>query len=63
LSLIIDDDVYLTTTDLLKEYVLNDTGAVFQGNYKQIHAKVWNFAQVNKNNSKQKHKKYKIYNI
>ena len=39
------DDVYLTTTDLLKEYVLNDTGAVFQGNYKQINAKVWNFAQ------------------
>lgn len=43
---IIDDECYLATTSLLNEYVLNDTGAVFQGNYKQINAKVWNFAQV-----------------
>lgn len=65
LSLITDDDVYLTTTDLLKEYVLNDTGAVFQGNYKQINAKVWNFAQVNKNNLKKntKYIRYIIYDM
>ncbi|XP_071173107.1 protein-glutamine gamma-glutamyltransferase K-like isoform X1 [Mytilus edulis] len=40
-----DDDVYFENTSLLKEYVLNDSGAIFHGNYKQIGAKPWFFGQ------------------
>ncbi|VDI37121.1 transglutaminase 1 [Mytilus galloprovincialis] len=44
-----DDDVYFDNNSLLKEYVLNDSGAIFHGNYKQIGAKPWFFGQVNSN--------------
>ncbi|KAJ8298856.1 hypothetical protein KUTeg_022916 [Tegillarca granosa] len=41
-----DDDVYFPDGNLLEEYVENDSGAIFIGNYKQIGAKPWFFGQV-----------------
>ncbi|KAL5022640.1 hypothetical protein ScPMuIL_001795 [Solemya velum] len=40
-----DDVCYMSTTDLLKEYVLNDSGCIFTGNSSQLSVKLWNFAQ------------------
>ncbi|XP_069113007.1 hemocyte protein-glutamine gamma-glutamyltransferase-like [Argopecten irradians] len=40
-----DDQVYLHDDGLLKEYVLNDTGNIFVGNYKYNSAKPWAFGQ------------------
>jgi hypothetical protein len=33
-------------TELLDEYILNESGAVWRGNYTQPGAKEWNFGQV-----------------
>ncbi|OWF37367.1 annulin-like [Mizuhopecten yessoensis] len=40
-----EDTTYFPTSALLDEYVLNDKGAVYQGNYRQISAKPWRFGQ------------------
>ncbi|XP_021358243.1 protein-glutamine gamma-glutamyltransferase K-like [Mizuhopecten yessoensis] len=40
-----DDAVYLDDPNLLNEYILNESGAIFHGNYKQIGAKPWFFGQ------------------
>ncbi|KAJ8298605.1 hypothetical protein KUTeg_022665 [Tegillarca granosa] len=40
-----DDSVYFPDNKLLEEYVNNDSGVIFQGNYKQIGAKPWFFGQ------------------
>ncbi|XP_050399134.1 annulin isoform X2 [Patella vulgata] len=40
-----DDTVYYPTEKLLDEYVLNDGGALFYGNYRQIGSRGWNFGQ------------------
>ena len=37
----------MATTDLLDEYVLNETGCVYRGNAWTRGAKEWNFGQVN----------------
>ncbi|KAJ8298608.1 hypothetical protein KUTeg_022668 [Tegillarca granosa] len=42
-----DDDVYLPNDQLLKEYIENDSGVIFQGTNKQIGGKPWFFGQVN----------------
>lgn len=39
------DTVYMETTDLLKEYVLNDQGCVYRGTSNSIGARPWNFGQ------------------
>ncbi|KAJ8303153.1 hypothetical protein KUTeg_019549, partial [Tegillarca granosa] len=41
-----EDEVYFSITALLEEYILNDSGAIFHGNYKQIGAKPWFYGQV-----------------
>lgn len=41
-----DDPVYLEKENLLDEYVLNDKGVIFCGNYRQIGGRPWNFGQV-----------------
>ncbi|KAK3086357.1 hypothetical protein FSP39_017356 [Pinctada imbricata] len=40
-----EDDVYFDSRDLLEEYLLNDSGVIFNGNYKQIGAKPWFYGQ------------------
>ncbi|ESO95006.1 hypothetical protein LOTGIDRAFT_188829 [Lottia gigantea] len=40
-----EDTVYLPTEKLLDEYILNDGGAIYYGNYRQIGSRGWNFAQ------------------
>ncbi|XP_064611094.1 hemocyte protein-glutamine gamma-glutamyltransferase-like [Liolophura sinensis] len=40
-----DDTVYLDNQELLNEYVLNDTGGIFVGNYKQFRPRPWFFGQ------------------
>ena len=39
-----DDQVYMTSEEEKAEYVLNDVGKMYTGNYKQVGAKPWNFA-------------------
>jgi len=46
-SFFLDDQVYMGTEDLLDEYILNESGAIFSGNYRQRAVKPWNFGQVN----------------
>lgn len=41
-----EDEVYFNDTKLLEEYILNDSGAIFHGNYKQVGAKPWFYGQV-----------------
>lgn len=41
-----DDQVFMATEGLLDEYILNESGAIYGGNYHQIGAKPWNFGQV-----------------
>ena len=41
-----EDLVYLDDEDLLDEYVMNESGKIYSGNYKQIGYKTWNFGQV-----------------
>ncbi|XP_041376718.1 annulin-like [Gigantopelta aegis] len=40
-----EDEVYMSDTELLNEYVLNDDGVLFQGTFKQIGPKPWYFGQ------------------
>lgn len=40
-----DDQVYIATEELLAEYILNESGALFSGNYRQRAIKPWNFGQ------------------
>jgi hypothetical protein len=35
----------MATEGLLDEYILNESGAIYGGNYHQIGAKPWNFGQ------------------
>jgi hypothetical protein len=44
--ILLDDTVYMPQTELLDEYILNESGAVWRGNYTQPGAKEWNFGQV-----------------
>ncbi|KAF6022093.1 F13A1 [Bugula neritina] len=39
------DAVYMKDETWRKEYVLNDTGKIYTGNYKQIYGRPWNFGQ------------------
>ena len=40
------DDVYMEDEVLRDEYVMNDVGKIFFGNYNQIGARFWIYAQV-----------------
>ncbi|KAL4235093.1 hypothetical protein ACF0H5_006731 [Mactra antiquata] len=40
-----DDEVYMADDELLKEYVLNETGKIYSGNFKKITSKPWVFGQ------------------
>nr|XP_022335793.1 uncharacterized protein LOC111132291 [Crassostrea virginica] len=40
-----DDPVYMDEEKYLEEYILNDKGVLFCGNYRQIGARPWNFGQ------------------
>ncbi|XP_002937793.3 protein-glutamine gamma-glutamyltransferase 4 [Xenopus tropicalis] len=44
-----DDDVYMPNEDERQEYVINNTGYIFRGSYKNIKAKPWNFGQFEDN--------------
>lgn len=46
LCLAADDAVYLPDEQLLKEYILNETGKIYIGNKTSIREKPWNFGQV-----------------
>ncbi|XP_041094577.1 protein-glutamine gamma-glutamyltransferase K-like isoform X2 [Polyodon spathula] len=39
------DDVFMKDEELLKEYILNETGKIYYGTEKQITARTWNFGQ------------------
>ena len=39
------DAVFLANDDERKEYLLEDTGLIWRGSYKNFHAKKWNFGQ------------------
>ena len=41
-----DDTVYMSDEQKLEEYVLNDSGCLFQGQARQIGAVPWFFGQV-----------------
>ncbi len=41
-----DDAVYMEDEVDRDEYVFNDTGILYRGNYSQIGAKPWNYDQV-----------------
>lgn len=41
-----EDGVYMENEMWRDEYILNDVGKIYAGNYKQIGAKPWNFGQV-----------------
>ena len=49
--LFLDDPVYMDEEKYLEEYILNDKGVLFCGNYRQIGARPWNFGQVFLHNS------------
>ncbi|CAG2211786.1 TGM1 [Mytilus edulis] len=40
-----DDQVFMGTEQLLDEYILNESGAIWSGNYRQMGVKPWNFGQ------------------
>lgn len=40
-----DDAVYMENEDERDEYVMNDSGKIYSGNYKQIGSKPWEFGQ------------------
>ena len=44
----LDDQVYMPEESERKEYVLNDTGRVYQSSGKGVQGKPWNFGQVDK---------------
>lgn len=41
-----DDDVHLPDESLLQEYVLNEDGIVYMGEWFDIGRKYWNYGQV-----------------
>jgi len=47
LILLLDDDVYMANEKERWEYVLNDSGIIFQGLEKYIQQEAWNYGQVN----------------
>lgn len=47
LILLLDDDVYMANEKERQEYVLNDSGIIFQGLEKYIQQEAWNYGQVN----------------
>lgn len=47
LVLLLDDDVYMANEKDRWEYVLNDSGIIFQGLEKHIQQEAWNYGQVN----------------
>ncbi|KAJ7403558.1 hypothetical protein BTVI_75994 [Pitangus sulphuratus] len=47
-----DDDVYMANEKERQEYVLNDSGIIFQGLEKDIQQEAWNYGQVNSNDEK-----------
>lgn len=44
--LLLDDDVYMANEKDRWEYVLNDSGIIFQGLEKYIQQEAWNYGQV-----------------
>lgn len=40
-----DDLVYMGIEELLNEYILNESGAIWSGNHRQMGVKPWNFGQ------------------
>lgn len=52
LILLPDDDVYMANEKERREYVLNDSGIIFQGKEKYIQQEAWNYGQVSKENRK-----------
>ena len=48
----IGDTVYMGNEKLLEEYVLNQYGAVYVGNWRQIGARPWLFGQVSQEKSR-----------
>jgi len=46
LFVLADDSVYMADADLLQEYVLNETGKIYAGNYRKISPKPWVYGQV-----------------
>lgn len=52
LILLLDDDVYMVNEKERQEYVLNDSGIIFQGKEKYIQQEAWNYGQVCKENKK-----------
>lgn len=51
LILLVDDDVYMADEDERQEYVLNDSGIIFQGVENDIEEEAWNYGQVNSTTS------------
>ncbi|XP_048818446.1 protein-glutamine gamma-glutamyltransferase 6-like isoform X2 [Lagopus muta] len=47
-----NDDVYMANEKERREYVLNDSGIIFQGKEKYIQQEAWNYGQVNSNDEK-----------
>ncbi|PKU33475.1 protein-glutamine gamma-glutamyltransferase 6-like [Limosa lapponica baueri] len=45
LVLLLDDDVYMANEKERREYVLNDSGIIFQGLEKHIEQEAWNYGQ------------------
>lgn len=41
-----DDAVYLPDESLLREYVLNEDGAIYMGTWDNIQGTPWNYGQV-----------------
>ena len=46
LMLFVGDCVYMEENDWRKEYVLNETGRIWQGSSRYNFGKPWNFGQV-----------------
>lgn len=43
-----EDQVFLESDDLLREYVLADTGLIWRGSYNRLRPCVWKYAQFEK---------------
>lgn len=43
---LIEDDVYFLDVSKLDEYVLNDSGVIFNGDVKYVGQKLWFYGQV-----------------
>ena len=44
--MVTEDAVYMDDEELIDEYVVNDTGKIYNGNSRQIYGRPWNFGQV-----------------